>query len=64
MIIIKVNPKRGIESALKSFKYKVNRTKLIQELRDRSEFVKPSVKRRREKLKASYIQKLRDQEDL
>ena len=64
MLIIKVNPERGIESALKTFKTKVNRTKVVQELRDRSEFTKPSVKKRQEKLKAIYIQKLRDAEDI
>ena len=62
MLIVKVNPDRGIESALKTFKTKVNRTKMVQELRERSEFVKPSIKRRQTILKAKYIQGLRDEE--
>lgn len=60
MLIIKVNPDRGIEPALKAFKNKVSKTKLVQELKSRSEFTKPSVKKRMTKLKAIYIQKLND----
>ncbi len=63
MLVVKVNPDRGIESALKTFKVKVQRTKMVQELKERSEFVKPSVKRRKEKLKAIYIQNLRNEEE-
>jgi small subunit ribosomal protein S21 len=36
----------------------------MQNLRDGQFFTKPSVKRRREIQKASYIQNLRDQEDI
>lgn len=60
MLIIKVNQERGIEPALKAFKNKVQRTKLVQELKERSEFTKKSIKKRQTKLKAAYIQQLRD----
>lgn len=65
MIIVKVNTnnERGLDVALKVFKNKVNKTKLIQHLRKRQEFVKPSVKRREQRLKAIYIQQLKDKED-
>lgn len=63
MLIVKVKDDKSIESALKTFKAKINKTKVIQELKDRSEFVKPSVKKRKIKLKAQYIQKLRNQDD-
>lgn len=57
MIIIPVNKEKGIESALKSFKFKVQRTKLIQELRERKEFQKSSITRRNEIKKAIFKQK-------
>lgn len=56
MLHIKVDSNRGIEGALKLYKNKVQRTKQIQELRKRQEFVKPSVTKRTQRLKAMYIQ--------
>ena len=56
MIVIDVTKEKSIETALKTYKGKVQRTKQVQELRDRQVFVKPSVKKRTEKLKAVYIQ--------
>ena len=63
--MLKVILKEGdkIDRALKEFKRKVNNTKLIQELRSRQEFEKPSVTARRKRLKAEYIQKLRNEEE-
>lgn len=52
-----------IDRALKQFKRKVNNTKMVQELRARKEYEKPSVVSRKRKLKAIYVQKLRNQED-
>ncbi len=52
-----------IERALKQFKRKVSNTKLIQECRTRQEFQKPSVTARRMRLKAKYIQRLRNEEE-
>ena len=49
-----------IEKALKQFKRKVNNTKLVKELRQRQEFKKPSVAAREKKLKAKYVQQLRN----
>lgn len=60
MIIIDVTKMKNIETALKLYKSKVQKTKQIQKLRERQEFVKPSVIKRNEKLKAVYVQKLRD----
>jgi small subunit ribosomal protein S21 len=58
MLIIEV--KKGIEIALKQYKNKVHKVRQIQELRERQEFVKPSVKKRDQIIKAKYIQKLKD----
>jgi small subunit ribosomal protein S21 len=60
MIIIDVLKERNIETALRIYKQKVQKTKQVQKLRERQEFVKPSVKKRTEKLKAVYIQQKRN----
>jgi small subunit ribosomal protein S21 len=60
MLIIDVK-KDGIEKALKTLKSKVIKTKQNQFLYDRKEFIKKSAKRRQEKLKASYIQKIKSE---
>ena len=57
MIIIEVEGgKDGIEKALKKYKRKFDKIKMMKQLRNRKEFVKPSVKRRQEILKAEYVQ--------
>lgn len=62
MIIIKVDS-NNIEKALKQLKYKVRSTKQTQELRDRKEFEKPSITKRKQNIKAKFIQSIRDQEN-
>ena len=64
MLIIPVKDGENIDRALKRFKRKFDRTKTMRNLRERKQFTKPSVKRRREIQKASYIQGLRDQENI
>jgi|LauGreDrversion4_2_1035121.scaffolds.fasta_scaffold48251_3 small subunit ribosomal protein S21 len=60
MLIIDV--KNGnIEQALKKYKSKVAKTKQIQKLRGKQAFVKPSVERRDEVRKATYVQSLKTQ---
>lgn len=63
MLRVIVNDGDKIDRALKQFKRKCNNTKLVQELRDRKEFRKPSVVARRKRLKAEYVQRLRNEED-
>ena len=63
MLRVIVNDGDKIDRALKQFKRKCNNTKLVQELRDRKEFYKPSVVARRKRLKAEYVQRLRNEED-
>jgi len=60
MIIIKVNEEKSIESALKTYKSRVQKTKQIQILKERQTYLKPSVKRREEKQKAIYSQKIKN----
>lgn len=63
MLRVVIKDGDNIEKALKQFKRKVVNTKLLKELRDRQEFEKPSVTRRKKKLKALYVQELRNTED-
>jgi len=60
MIIVDLSKEKTIESALRTYKNKVQKTKQIQKLRERQEFTKPSVKKRTEKLKAIYVQQKRN----
>ena len=59
-LIESVSKEKNIESALRTYKSKVQKTKQIQQLRDRQTYVKPSVEKRTEKLKAVYIEKKRN----
>ena len=63
MLRVIVKEGDNIEKALKQFKRKVMNTKLIKEQRERQEFQKPSVTRRKKKLKARYIQQLKNAEE-
>ena len=60
MIIIDLAKEKTIESALRIYKNKVQKTKQIQSLRERQVFVKPSVKKRTERLKAIYVEQKRN----
>ena len=62
MLIIKVKEGEKIDRVLKRYKNKFNKTKVMQELRDRKNFKKKSVKRREELNKAVYIQNIKDSE--
>lgn len=62
MIVIEVQKGEGIEKALKRYKYKVIKTKQIDMLRERQEFVKKSVTKRMKKQKAKYKQYIQHME--
>tara|TARA_Y100000004_G_scaffold74787_1_gene84034 strand:+ start:740 stop:937 length:198 start_codon:yes stop_codon:yes gene_type:complete len=62
MLKIKVNKGEKIESAIKRLKRKFRDTGILKQVRERQEYTKPSVIRRKQVQKAKYIQKLRDQE--
>ena len=63
MLIIPVKEGENIERAIKKYKKKFEKTRVMKELRSRKEFTKPSVTKRQEKIKASYLQKKYDQEN-
>lgn len=56
MIIVDVNKCKSIDQALKIYKSKHNNIGIIQELRERQNYTKPSVRRRAEILKAKYVE--------
>lgn len=62
MIVVNVKENESIDRALKRFKKQFEKTGVLRALRSRKHFVKPSIQRREEVLKATYIQKIRDAE--
>ena len=63
MIIIPVKEGENIDKALKKFKRKFEKTGVVKELRERQKYTKPSVKNREARLKAIYVQQLKNQEE-
>lgn len=63
MIIIPVKEGENIDKALKKFKRKFEKTGVVKELRERQKYTKPSIINREMKLKAIYIQQLRDADE-
>jgi small subunit ribosomal protein S21 len=58
MLIINIKENESIDKALKRFKKKFEKTGVLKELRERTSFTKPSVRRRGEIIRAAYRQKL------
>ena len=56
MLIIQVKEGESIDKALKSYKRKFDRTKVIKQLRSRQAFIKPSVQKRAQVKKAVNVQ--------
>lgn len=63
MLIIPVKEGEAIERALKRFKRKFDKTGTMKQLRSRQQFNKPSVVKRQQKVKAVYVQGLRNKEE-
>lgn len=58
MLIINLKDNDTIDKALKKYKKKFEKTGVIKELRERQQFTKPSVKRRKQVIKAKYKERL------
>jgi len=58
MLIINVKSDESIDRALKRYKRKFKKTRLLKEIRRRKHFIKPSVERRNEVLNATYRQEM------
>lgn len=63
MIIINVKENESIDKALKRFKKKFEKTGVLRELRSRTFFEKPSVRKRTTKLRAIYRQSMQQQQE-
>lgn len=56
MLLINLKENDTIDKALKKYKKKFEKTGVVKELRERQQFTKPSVKRRKQIIKARYKQ--------
>ena len=63
MIIIPVKEGESIDRALKRYKRKYEKTGVVKELRARQKFTKPSIIKREQRMKAIYVQQLRQAEE-
>ena len=58
MIIVPIKENETIDKALKKYKKKFEKSKTLLQLRERQAFIKPSIVRRGQVLKAVYKQQL------
>ena len=58
MLIIDSKDCENIDKALKKYKKKYEKSRILNQLRDRQSFTKPSIRRRTQVLKAIYKQQL------
>lgn len=58
MLIIDSKDCENIDKALKKYKKKYEKSRTLNQLRERQSFTKPSIKRRTEILKAVYRQQM------
>ncbi len=58
MLIIDSKDCENIDKALKKYKKKFEKARILTQLRGRQAFTKPSIKRRTQKLKAVYRQQI------
>ncbi len=58
MLIIDSKDCENIDKALKKYKKKFEKSKVLLQLRERQAFIKPSIRRRGQVLKAIYKQNL------
>ena len=62
MLIVNVKENESIDKALKRFKKKFEKTGVLKELRARTSFEKPSVRRRNQIIRAAYREQQRLQD--
>ena len=63
MIVVPLKEGENIETALKKFKRKFEKTGVVKELRNRQAFEKPSVAKRKQMMRAIYVQHLQQTEE-
>lgn len=62
MLVVNIKENESIDKALKRFKKKFEKTGVLKELRARTSFEKPSVRRRNEIIRAAYRERMKGQE--
>jgi len=60
MLIINLKENDTIDKALKKYKKKFEKTGVVKELRERQQFIKPSVVKRKQLIKARYKEQLQN----
>ena len=63
MIVVPLKEGESIEKALKKFKRKFEKTGIVKELRNRQAFTKPSIEKRKQRIRAVYVQQLQQAEE-
>lgn len=63
MIVVPLKEGENIEKELKKFKRKFEKTGVVKELRNRQAFEKPSVAKRKQTMRAVYVQQLQQVEE-
>ena len=63
MIVVPLKEGENIEKAIKKFKRKFEKTGVVKELRNRQAFEKPSVTKRKQMMRAIYVQHLQQAEE-
>ncbi|MFT6243350.1 MAG: small subunit ribosomal protein S21 [Salibacteraceae bacterium] len=62
MLIIPVKEGENIERAIKKYKKKFEKTKVMRQLRERKQFTKPSISNRQGRIRAAYKQRMQSAE--
>ena len=63
MLIIDTRDSDSLDKALKKYKKKYEKTRILRQLRERQAFIKPSVRKRNTILKAKMTQDYRKEND-
>lgn len=63
MISVRLKDGENVDRALKRFKKKFERAKVLKQLRAKTFFVKPSVARRKELQKATHKQSMKESKE-
>lgn len=64
MLIIDTRDSDSLDKALKKYKKKYEKTRILRQLRERQAFTKPSVRKRNVILKAKMTQEYKKENDL
>jgi small subunit ribosomal protein S21 len=57
------NLREDLGFALKAFKRKIKASGILEQIKDRKEFIKPSVAKRKQIQRAQFIQQIKDRND-